>query len=60
MAHFLWAHVHGVVTLALSCRLEKCPQCHGGEGPVAIELFRAFGPLLRQGIAGAAAPEADA
>jgi AcrR family transcriptional regulator len=60
MAHFLWAHVHGVVTLALSCRLEKCPQCHTGEGPVALELFRAFGPLLREGIAGAAAPEADA
>lgn len=54
MAHYLWAHVHGVVTLALSCRLEKCPQCQTGEEHVALELFRAFGPLLREGVAGPA------
>jgi AcrR family transcriptional regulator len=60
MAHYLWAHVHGVVTLALSCRLEKCPQCHAGERHVALELFDAFGPLLRDGIAGPAARREDA
>ncbi len=57
MAHYLWAHVHGVVTLALSCRLEKCPQCKGGEPQVALEMFRVFGPLLRDGIVGPAARE---
>jgi AcrR family transcriptional regulator len=57
MAHYLWAHVHGVVTLALSCRLEKCPQCQGGEPRVALEMFRVFGPLVRGGIAGPAARE---
>jgi AcrR family transcriptional regulator len=60
MAHFLWAHVHGVVTLALACRLEKCPQCRGGESQVALEMFRVFGPLLRHGIAGPAGREEDA
>lgn len=49
-AHYLWAHVHGVVTLALSCRLEHCPQCQGRTEPIALELFHAFGQLLRDGI----------
>lgn len=52
MAHYLWAHVHGVVTLALSCRLSQCPECDGVETPVALELLHAFGPLLRDGIVG--------
>lgn len=55
MAHFLWAHVHGIVTLALSCRLSLCPECEGKEKPVALELLEAFRPLLRAGIAGPAA-----
>lgn len=54
MAHYLWAHVHGVVTLALSCRLEHCPQCQGRTDPIALELYHAFGPMLRDGIAGGA------
>jgi AcrR family transcriptional regulator len=60
MAHYLWAHVHGVVTLALSCRLEKCPQCKGGEPQVPLQMFRVFQPLLREGIAGPAAHGEDA
>lgn len=54
MAHYLWAHVHGIVTLALSCRLERCPECQGKEKPIALELLQAFGPFLREGIAGPA------
>jgi AcrR family transcriptional regulator len=54
MAHFLWTHVHGIVTLALSCRLSQCPECQGVGTPVALELLQAFGSLLRDGIAGPA------
>jgi len=60
MAHYLWAHVHGVVTLALSCRLEKCPQCKGGEPQVPLQMYRVFEPLLLEGIAGPAATREDA
>jgi AcrR family transcriptional regulator len=52
MAHYLWTHVHGIVTLALSCRLSECGECRGEHAPVALELLDAFGPLLRHGIAG--------
>ena len=51
MAHYLWAHVHGIVTLVLSCRLDQCPECQGRDEPIALELLRAFAPLLRHGIA---------
>lgn len=54
VAHYLWAHVHGIVTLALSCELHDCPACQGEEAPVALALLQAFGPLVRDGIAGAA------
>ncbi|MDH4043920.1 MAG: TetR/AcrR family transcriptional regulator [Gemmatimonadota bacterium] len=59
MAHYLWAHVHGIVTLALSCRLSRCPECEGKNKPAALELLDAFGPLLRGGIAGPASRPGD-
>lgn len=52
MAHYLWTHVHGIVTLALSCELHECPSCQGQGAHVALEMFDAFGPLLRDGIVG--------
>jgi AcrR family transcriptional regulator len=52
MAHYLWTHVHGIVTLALSCRLDHCPECAGEGIPVALDMLEAFGSLLRDGIAG--------
>ena len=54
MAHYLWAHVHGIVTLALSCRLSHCPACEGRGTPVALELLHGFSAFLREGIAGPA------
>jgi AcrR family transcriptional regulator len=50
-AHYLWAVVHGVLTLVLSCRLQDCPACAEGEGQ-ALELFRAFAPFVQHGVAG--------
>jgi len=59
MAHYLWTHVHGVVTLALSCELHDCPACQG-EGPhVALDMLDAFRPLLRDGIVGPGAGKGD-
>jgi hypothetical protein len=49
-AHFLWASVHGLVTLALACNLEST-RCPGkGEVPAAPELFESFVPFLAEGL----------
>jgi AcrR family transcriptional regulator len=50
VAHYLWSVVHGVLTLSLSCRLHGCPACEGERGQ-ALELFHAFSPFIRHGIA---------
>lgn len=51
VAHFLWATVHGVVTLSLAFRLRGCEGCRGETGQTSpLELFRAFGPFIRQGL----------
>jgi AcrR family transcriptional regulator len=51
VSHFLWATVHGVVTLVLACRLQGCEACMGAEGTSPLELFRAFEPFVRDGLA---------
>jgi AcrR family transcriptional regulator len=51
VAHFLWAMAHGIVTLALSCRLTGCEACQAEAGDVSpMDLFHAFGPLIRHGL----------
>lgn len=51
VAHYLWTCVHGLVTLTLACDLDTA--C---EGPIAdlptsaVQLFRAFEPLIRDGL----------
>ncbi len=50
MAHFLWSLAHGIVTLSLSCRLQGCPECVGDVDAVALNLFHAFDPWIRDGI----------
>lgn len=52
MVMYLWCVVHGVVTISLACRMEDGEGC----GPEGIpdspeELFEAFRPLVRHGIA---------
>ena len=51
VAHFLWASVHGLVTLALACKLEPgtCP--NRGDVPATPELFDSFVPFLTEGLA---------
>jgi hypothetical protein len=50
-AHYLWMLVHGIVTLALSCRLRGCEGCRGDVGePTPMDLFHAFAPFIRHGL----------
>ena len=49
MVLYLWSLVHGLVTIALSCQIDDCPEFEGvPRSPV--ELFQAFGELVRSGI----------
>jgi AcrR family transcriptional regulator len=51
VAHYLWATVHGLVTLVLACRLHGCDGCRGEAGETSpLDLFRALGPFIRQGL----------
>ncbi len=51
VAHYLWATVHGIVTLALACRLRGCEACEtDGGGASPIDLFHAFDPFVRHGL----------
>jgi AcrR family transcriptional regulator len=51
VAHYLWMLVHGIVTLALSCRLRGCEGCRGDVGePTPMDLFHAFAPFIRHGL----------
>jgi len=51
VAHYLWTCVHGLVTLTLACDLDRACQTPGEDVPSsAVQLFRAFEPLLRDGL----------
>ncbi len=61
MVMFLWSLTHGLLTISMACRIDHCPEF--GKESVAhtpLEMFRAFGPLVREGITGPAAPPAAA
>ncbi len=63
VAHYLWTSVHGLVTLAMACKLET-PDCLARQNVPgsAVEMFRAFAPFLVGGLArsnGTAAPDGD-
>ncbi len=54
VALYLWAHVHGVVTLFLACELDaRCPACaeDGRDTPAAARLFAEFRTFVREGLA---------
>ena len=51
VAHYLWMLVHGIVTLALSCRLRGCEGCSGDVDEASpLDLFHAFAPFIRHGL----------
>jgi AcrR family transcriptional regulator len=50
VVHYLWTHVHGLVTLALACNLEGCG-CAGPTGPPSpVNQFHAVAPFLWEGL----------
>jgi len=50
VTHYLWASVHGLVTLDMVCNLESCG-CPGQPRPASpMDLFRAFADYLRNGV----------
>jgi hypothetical protein len=50
-SHFLWSLVHGIVTLAMTCRLHGCEGCRGdAETSSPLEMFEAFRPYIRYGL----------
>jgi AcrR family transcriptional regulator len=51
VALYLWSLVHGIVTLALTCRLQDCEDARGHRLAASPQdLFRAFAPFVRHGI----------
>jgi AcrR family transcriptional regulator len=52
MALYCWCVAHGVMTIALACRIDHCAEGRETTLPTdPLELFRAFRPLMRDGIA---------
>lgn len=50
-SHFLWCLVHGIVTLAMTCRLHGCEGCRDdAEAASPLEMFQAFRPFIRNGL----------
>jgi hypothetical protein len=57
---FLWSLTHGLLTISMACRIDHCPEF--GKDAVAhtpLDLFKAFGPMVREGIMGPAATARD-
>lgn len=60
MVMFLWSLTHGLLTISMACRIDHCPEF--GKDPVArtpLDLFQAFGPLVRNGVVGPAEAARD-
>jgi hypothetical protein len=52
MVMYLWSVTHGLLTISLACRIDHCPEFnHDSLGRGPVELFAAFAPLVREGIA---------
>ncbi|UCF41183.1 MAG: TetR/AcrR family transcriptional regulator [Gemmatimonadota bacterium] len=61
MVMYLWSLTHGLLMISLACQLEHCPEFRATpEARTPLEMFHAFGPLVREGVLGAAAATAGA
>ena len=61
MVMYLWSLAHGLLTISMACRIDRCPEFNNdriARGPV--DLFEAFGPLVRDGIATSEPPNEKA
>lgn len=49
---YLWSMTHGLLTIAMACRIEECPELGPGfTGRQPLDLFRAFGTFVHEGLA---------
>jgi AcrR family transcriptional regulator len=52
MVMYLWSIAHGLLTISLACRVDRCPEFDVERAPLSpVETFRAFAPLVWDGIA---------
>jgi AcrR family transcriptional regulator len=61
MVMYLWSLTHGLLMISLACQIERCPEF--GSDTMArtpMDMFHAFGPLVREGVLGPAAVAAEA
>ncbi len=60
MVMYLWSIAHGLLTITMACRVEQCPEIGTQATSVSpVELFRAFGPFVGDGIRGPDRGEGD-
>lgn len=56
MVMYLWSLTHGLLMISLACQIEQCPEFQSGSlARTPLDMFRAFGPLVREGVLGTAA-----
>jgi AcrR family transcriptional regulator len=49
---YLWSMTHGLLTIAMACRIEECPELGPAvTGRQPLDLFKAFGTFVRDGLA---------
>ena len=52
---YLWSMAHGLLMISMACRIDQCPEFdHENLERGPVELFRAFAPLVRDGVAASA------
>jgi AcrR family transcriptional regulator len=49
---YLWSLAHGLLMISMTCNVDRCPEFGPSEmGREPVNLFRAFAPFVREGIA---------
>jgi AcrR family transcriptional regulator len=49
---YLWSLAHGLLMISMTCNIDRCPEFGpSGTGRAPVDLFRAFAPFVREGIA---------
>jgi hypothetical protein len=60
MVLYLWSIAHGVFTLSMACKLDHCPEFDTEQAARSpLDLFRAFAPIVIQGIASGSVSKTD-
>lgn len=57
MVMYLWSLAHGLLTISMTCRIDQCPEFRSDtDGFAPVDVFRAIGPLVWEGIAAPSGP----